>query len=353
MHDFTVYANSNHELLQPIVALQLPPYGHVTLGSRYVNKQTEKNAGLVMERKTVPYWLALLFLMLGAISWAGSTVAGRAASGNVPPFSLSFIRWFFVVVCFLLISWRQTWAQRNIILRHWPLLTAFGFFGVVGFTVPYYVGLQFTVAVNASLMNASGTLWVILTAFLMTGDRISRQQACGVVLGFLGTLIIVLRANFSLLSGFSINIGDILVLASFFSWAVYTVMLRWKPPEIGELPFLTSITILAVLMMLPFYIVDLWNGVSFKVNIDNIVIISYAVIFPSFLAYIMWNKAVPVVGASVAAMTQYMIPIFGVILSVVLLGETIELHHAGGIVIIFIGIWLVSRGRHAARVKSR
>ena len=91
------------------MALQLPPYGHVTLGSRYVNKQTEKNAGLVMERKTVPYWLALLFLMLGAISWAGSTVAGRAASGNVPPFSLSFIRWFFVVLCFLLISWRQTY----------------------------------------------------------------------------------------------------------------------------------------------------------------------------------------------------------------------------------------------------
>jgi drug/metabolite transporter (DMT)-like permease len=293
----------------------------------------------------IPYWLAILFLIFAAVSWAGSSVAGRAASGSMPPFSLSFIRWFFVFLCFALIGGRETWAQRRLIMQHLPIMMAFALFGVVGFTVPYYVGLQFTVAVNASLMNASGTLWIVMTAFLMTGDLITRKQSFGIALGFTGTVIIVLHGNISVLSDFSINIGDMLVLVAYFAWAVYTVMLRWKPRAIGEMAFLTAMTGIAVLMMAPLYAIDLWHGRTFEANFDNIGILTYAVIFPSFLAYIVWNKAVPVVGASVAGMTQYLIPIIGVILSVILLGESIETYHMAGMAVIFTGVWLVTSGK--------
>ncbi len=310
-----------------------------------MSEQESKSQNAVISGAAIPYWVALVFLVIGALSWAGSSVAGRAASGNIPPFSLSFIRWSCVALLFLLVSGRQTWAQRRVIAQHLPLLAAFGFFGVVGFTVPYYVGLQFTVAVNASLMNASGTLWIVGTAFLMTGALITRKQALGIVLGFCGTLMIVLRADISVLSEFTINIGDVLVLSAFFSWAVYTVMLRWKPPEIGEMPFLTVMTCLAVVMMAPLYVVDLVHGKSFEADIGNLTIIGYAIIFPSFLSYILWNRAVPVVGSSVAGMAQYLIPIFGVTLSVIVLGESIENYHLAGIGVIFVGVWLVTSGK--------
>ncbi|MEC8463392.1 MAG: DMT family transporter [Pseudomonadota bacterium] len=296
-------------------------------------------------RSAIPYWVAFIFLIIGAFSWAGSSVAGRMASGNLPPFSLSFIRWILVAICFLAIGGKETWQQRHLILKHWKLLTAFGFFGVVGFTVPYYVGLQFTVAVNASLMNASGTLWIVTTAFLMTGDTVTRKQTIGIVLGFFGTIFIVARADIAVLANFSINIGDLMVLVAFFSWAVYTVMLRWKPSEIGELAFLTSMTIFAVILMSPLYLVDLAQGKTFEKNFDNLAIITYAVIFPSFISYLLWNKAVPIVGASVAGVAQYLIPIIGVFLSVMLLGESIENYHVVGIAVIFTGVWLVSAGR--------
>ncbi len=293
----------------------------------------------------IPFALACVFLVVAAVSWAGSSVAGRAASGNVPPFTLSFVRWLIVVPLFLLIGWRQTWADRKLIAKHWALLSAFGFFGVVGFTVPYYVGLQYTVAVNASLMNASGTLWILGTTFLMTGETITKRQSLGVLLGLVGTVLIVLKADPSTLSSFRINIGDILVLVAFFAWAVYTVMLRWKPTEMGELSFLTSMTAFSVVMMFPLWLWELAQGKTFEWNADNSVIIAYAVIFPSFLAYILWNKAVPVVGASIAGMTQYSIPIFGTILSVAILGENIHTYHLVGIAVIFAGIWLVTSGR--------
>ena len=307
------------------------------------------NKGSNRTKNAIPYWMAFVFLVISAFSWAGSSVAGRMASGNVPPFSLSFIRWFFVAMCFLTIGGKETWEQRHLVMRYWKLLLAFGFFGVVGFTVPYYVGLQFTVAANAALMNSSGTLWIVCTAYLMTGETITRKQSFGVLLGFCGTVLIVLRADIAVLSDFSINVGDIMVLVAFFSWAVYTVMLRWKPPEMGERAFLTSMTIFAVMLMAPLYVIDLAEGRSFDKNFDNIAIITYAVIFPSFISYLLWNRAVPVLGASVAGMAQYLIPIIGVGLSVLLLGEAILPYHIAGIMVIFTGVWLVSSGNRKHR----
>ena len=291
--------------------------------------------------------LAFALLLFSALSWAGSSVAGRAASSNIPPFSLSWIRWACVFLCFLAIGWRETWQQRRLIARHLPLLAVFGLFGVVGFTVPYYVGLQFTPAVNATLMNSSGTIWIVVVTFLMTGETVTRRQAVGVLLGLVGTLVIVLRADLARLAGFTFNIGDILVLVAFFSWAVYTAILRWKPREIGEIPFLVAITAMAVLMMMPLYVADLLRGMSFAPTPDNIGIIAYSVIFPSFLSYICWNRAVPVVGPHVSGMAQYMIPVFGVGLSVLILGESVEAFHLWGIAAIFTGVWLVTAGRRA------
>lgn len=309
-------------------------------------KSKDKHTPILSGKKyNTTYLLALIFLVSSALSWAGSSVAGRAASGNIPPYLLSFIRWTLVAICFAILSGRETWSQKHLIRRHWAIISVFSFFGVVGFTVPYYVGLQYTVAVNASLMNSSGTLWIILMAFIIGGERISKKQGLGVITGFLGTLTIVLQADLTRLSQFQINIGDVLVLTSFFSWAVYTVLLRWKPKNIKELPLLTAMTALGSLMMLPLFILDLNRGASFEFNQGNALIIGYSVIFPSFLSYIMWNKAVPVVGPSVAAVTQYLIPVFGVGLSVLVLNESVESFHVIGFLFIFVGIWLVTTGK--------
>ena len=292
-----------------------------------------------------PLWLALAFLAFSALSWAGSSIAGRAASGNIPPFTLSFIRWLCVFLCFLALGWRDTWRQRAAIFRHWPILSAFALFGVVGFTVPYYVGLQFTIAVNATLMNASGTIWIVVTTFLMTGETITRRQTLGVALGLFGTLTIVLRADYAQLARITVNTGDLLVLAGFFSWAVYTAMLRWQPRDIGGIPFLVAITAIGSVMMLPLYLLDLGRGASFEPTAVNVGILAYSVIFPSFLSYICWNRAVSVVGPGVASMAQYMIPVFGTFLAVLILGEIVETFHVFGVAIIFAGVWLVTAGR--------
>lgn len=293
----------------------------------------------------IPVWLAFLFLLITALSWAGSVVAGRAASAHVPPYAISFIRWLAAFLIYLPFGGPVLWRQRRLLIRHFPILCAFALFGVVGFTVPYYVGLQYTAAVNATLMNGTGPIMILLLAFLMVGTPITFGQGLGIALASAGTIAIVLRGNFAGILDLEINIGDALVLASFFSWAVYTVMLKWRPDGMNQLAFLVALCGIASLMMLPMYLWEIHQGRVFEPTRDNLLIIGYAALFPSVIAYVCWNLAINRLGTGRASVTQYLIPVFGVVLSVSILGEDVAWFHLVGIASIFAGIYLASAAR--------
>lgn len=298
-------------------------------------------------RAEIPVWLAFVFLFVTALSWAGSSVAGRAASGQVPPYALSFIRWLAAFMIFLPIGAPALWRHRRILFRNFPLMCAFSLFGVVGFTVPYYVGLQFTPAVNATLMNASGPIMILVLAFLMAGSRVSLAQATGIVFAVAGTVTIVFRGEVMSVMDVEVNVGDALVLSSFFSWALYTVMLKWRPDGMNQTAFLTALCGIASVMMLPMYLWEVEQGRTFALSRGNLIIIAYAALFPSVVAYVCWNLAINRLGANRASFTQYLIPVFGVVLAVLILGEEVAWFHVIGIGCIFAGIYLASAARRA------
>ena len=298
---------------------------------------------------TLPRWLAVALLVFAAACWAGSSVAGRAAAGNVPPMTISFLRWFIALMVLLPLGARPLWVERRIFLRNFPLMCAFAFFGVVGFTVPYYVGLQFTEAVNVGILNAASPILTILLSFAMLGVVIGARQLMGVGLALIGTFEIIGRGSLDALIGFSLNVGDLLALSAFLSWAIYTVMLRWRPAGVSAYSFLVCIFTIASLMMLPLYLVELAEGHRFEHTFDNWFIIGYTALFPSTLAYLAWIYAVPVVGPNLAAITQYINPVFAITLAALILGESIETYHLIGIAAILAGIYLSgSRRRRKA-----
>ncbi len=289
-------------------------------------------------------------LIFAAACWAGSSVAGRAAAGNVPPMTISFLRWFIAFLLLLPLGARPLWAERRIFRHHLPIMCGFAFFGVVGFTVPYYVGLQFTEAVNVGILNASSPILIILLSFAMLGVVIRPGQLVGIGFALIGTLVIISRGSLETLFGLVLNIGDMLALSAFLSWAIYTVMLRWRPPGVSSYSFLVAIFALASLMMLPLYVIELALGRSFEHDVDNWFIIGYAALFPSTLAYLAWNLAVPIVGPNLAAITQYINPVFAISLAALILGESVEAFHLVGIAAILAGIYLSgSRRRRKTR----
>ncbi len=302
-------------------------------------------AGATAGGKALPVWVAYAMLTMAALFWGGSAVIGRAAAGHVPPFALTFWRWTFAFAVFVPLGGGALWRQREAARRNWKALVALSFLGMGGFSVPYFYGLIYTQAANAAILNALSPMLILIISAVALGTPVGLRQIAGVVLGVGGAAMIVFRGELSEFLGLDINIGDGLILVSMIFWAFYTVALRKASVGLDQSAFMLCLTGLAVPMIAPFYAIEIANGHVFALDAYNIGIILYAGICASVLAYLCWNMGVVRVGPHRAVFAQYLVPVFGALLAVALLGERLQWFHLAGIAAIFAGIAISSRGR--------
>lgn len=294
-----------------------------------------------------PLWLAYAMLVLTALFWGGTTVAARAAAGDIPPLTLTFWRWTIAFVLFVPFGFGPWWRQRALYAAHWKLMILLSFLGIVGFTIFYFMGLEHTTAINGSLLHGGLPIMIVLASLIMLRTRVDKMQWFGIVVALAGTAVIVLRGDLARLREISVNPGDLLLLLAMLSWALYTICLRWLPKGVDPAGLIFALAGLSLPMLLPFYLLDLANGRTFALSAGNISLILYTAVFSSVIAYLFWNKGVARVGANTAGFSHYLIPVFGTILSVLLLGETLESFHIIAIALIFAGLYLcTARGGH-------
>ena len=293
----------------------------------------------------MPLWLAYVLLVMTALFWSGTTIVGRAATGEIPPFSLTFWRWLMAFVVFIPFGFRPFWAQRATYFGYWRRMVGFSFFGIVGFTISFFFGLQHTSAINGSLLQAAGPVIIVLTSLIVLRLGLSTGEIFGTVLAIIGSIVIVLHGDIAELGRLQFGLGDIFIVLSMLSWAIYTVALKWKPHGLDPLGFIFVLAGLSVPMILSFYLWELHQGQTFALSTINIGLILYSSIFASVIAYLFWNKSVDVVGPNVAGFSHYLIPVFGTIMSVIILGEIIETYHMIAMVLIFTGLYLTTRNR--------
>jgi drug/metabolite transporter (DMT)-like permease len=134
---------------------------------------------------------AWTLLVLTNLFWAGNIVIGRAVAGHVPPVTLAYWRWtgaFLVAFGFAWPHLKRDWPE---LLRHWPMLLLLAATGIATYNTMSYIGLQYTTALNALLLQSAMPVIVLLWDFGLFGARPSLWQTLGVALSLLGVLAIV------------------------------------------------------------------------------------------------------------------------------------------------------------------
>lgn len=290
-------------------------------------------------------WPAYAMLVATALFWGSTTVAARAAAGEIPPFTLTFWRWTFALVLFMPFGASPFWRQRAVYAKHWKMMAGLSFLGIAGFTLFYFAGLERTTGVNASLMHGGTPIAIVILSVLILHEKITGAEILGIALALTGATVIVLKGEVVQLREMKFNIGDILVLMSMTSWALYTICLKWLPAGLNRRGLVFAMMVLAMPMLAPFYGWDLAAGKYFALSAGNFSLILYTAVFPSVLAYLFWIHGVEVVGAKAAGFSNYLIPVFGLAGSILLLGETMAPHHLLAVVLIIVGLVLATRRR--------
>ena len=260
-----------------------------------------------------------LLLPLTMLFWAGNNIVGRAAAPDVGPMALSFWRWLLALCILLPFVLPRLREQRHIIRAHWVRILGFGILGVAGFTTLHYTALRHTTAINASLLASTMPAAIVGASWLMFRETVSRRAGLGMAVALVGVIAIVAKADIDIVRTFDVNNGDLLVLLAVVIWALYSVLLRFRPPGLQPLAFLAAIIASGLLVVGPLYALEVARGLTFVPDLSTVLMIGYVGVFPSLMSYVFYNAGVEALGANKAGQFIYLSPLFASILAVTLL----------------------------------
>ena len=206
-----------------------------------------------------------------------------------------------------------------------------------------YLGLNFTTATNGVILNSFIPIMIITLSWLFLRERLTPLQTMGVLISLTGVFAILTEGSLAKLLAFRLNIGDILVILSMAMWSVYTIGLRWRPAGLHLMSFLLVVAIIGNACVLPLWLGEMALGHHVRWSWTNLAALVSVALFSSVLAYLFWNRGVAEVGANVAGLFVHLMPVFGVLLAWLFLGERLAAYHVAGILLILSGIWLISR----------
>lgn len=293
--------------------------------------------------RTAPLLLAITMLF-----WAGNSIAGRALAGVVPPMTLTFWRWVLASLLVAPLAWphlKRDWPELR---RRWKTVILLAVSGVASFGALLYWGLESTTALNSLLMQAAIPPLILFFGFVLLRDRIGVGALVGVALSLAGVLVVISEGRPWDLLHLRLNPGDGIILIGVVLYAGYSLLLR-RRPQVHPLSLLLVTFILAALVIAPFYAHELIQGRTFAPTPTALGGILYVALFPSFLAYLCFNRGVELIGSGPAGQYMHLMPVFGAVLAITLLGEPFHGYHAIGVALIATGIGATAwAGRRSA-----
>src|SRR5207253_6206331 len=230
-----------------------------------------------------------LLLSLTSLFWAANIVLARYVAGHVPPMTLSCVRWIGSLLLLLPFAWphlKRDWPALRARLPLMVLLSAMGF---AFNNMLSYWALQYTEALNALLIQSAGPLFVALWSLALFGIRLTGAQLAGITISLAGVLTIILRGDWSALASISFNRGDLMFGSSLVAFGLYSALMQRRPVT-HPLSLISFTTCCGAAMLVPFSIWEFSTGLTLKFDFISMATLGYAVIFPSTLAYLFFNR---------------------------------------------------------------
>ncbi|RVJ14020.1 DMT family transporter [Sinorhizobium medicae] len=287
---------------------------------------------------------AYVYLSITALFWGGNSVAGKMAVGHVSPMMLTTLRWLIALAVILVLMTPQIRRDWQKIRQHWLQLLAYGAIGFTMFNAFLYSAVQYTSAINAVILQAGIPMLIFIFNFALFKMKASFAQVIGFTVTLIGVLITAAHGDLASLVRPSFNFGDALMILACIVYAAYTVALRWKPAMHWQ-SFIAAPAFGALLSAIPLLVWEIGKDAAIMPDATGWAIVLYAAIFPSLMSQVLYVRGVEMIGANRAGLFINAIPVFGTLLSVLLVEEIFRPFHLVALALVLGGIAVAERGR--------
>lgn len=292
--------------------------------------------------------IAAVEMVLVALLWGGFFVVGKIAIREAPPAVVATLRFAVTaVVCCVLLAFTEPAALRPR-RRDLPLALLLGATGVAAYNILAFVGFTLAPAADGAMISpALNPVLTALVAAKLFGERLTRQKGVGLVLSCSG-LFLVFSGFVSVapVSGSSLSArltGDLLFVASAFAWSAYTLVGRYAVDRFSPLAATTYSSLTGVLLLVPMAVPGMLSLSWAHLSVGFWGMIAFLSLGSSVAGFLLWYDALKRIGASRAAGFLPLVPVFGVVLSAILLGDRPSSVQLLGMGIAGAGVYVSSR----------
>ena len=294
-------------------------------------------AGAMTRREITAYSA----LTASAVVWGGSIVAQKLALGSFSVVEVSVLRGLGALLLLIPFWWWQEGGRVRFTGQDVMVLALLGL-GVLGNHLLTLLGLQYIAAAAAGVIIGSSPAITAFLSSLLIRDVPFRAVWIGCLVSFVGVALV--SGNGSPATGSRPWLGGILIVLGLVSWALYTVgsrriMERFSPLTVNWTTLLVSLVLQVPLLWLdPKVMTAGWESVQ----AGGWWTLAYLIVFATALGQQAWLHGVQGVGPSRAGVFVNLIPVSALLLSALILGESIGLREVIGIALILAGVWLVN-----------
>ncbi|MCC2548087.1 DMT family transporter [Hymenobacter sp. BT175] len=218
-----------------------------------------------------------------------------------------------------------------------------GIIGIGGNQLLFFSGLNYTTPINASLLQTIAPIVVVLASAVLLGEKITLTRVLGIVVGAVGAATIILGRHSGPTAASNVTLGNIFILLNATAFGVYLVIVTPLMRKYHPFTVLARIFLVGAFVAVPFGWRDALatDYASFPPYIWAEVV--YMVVCLTIMAYLLNNWALKYASPALLGVYIYLQPVLAVIIAVSLGKDHFTWIRAGQALLIFTGVWLVSR----------
>jgi len=291
---------------------------------------------------------ALLLVVL-IVFWGSSFVVVKMVLGQgLTPVSIATYRFLLAgglfVLALVLVKRRKPESKMLIEMRDLPVFLFLALSGVTFFFLAQYTGINMAGASIAAIFACFlSPIFIAVGSVRLLKEHVSRWQALGICFASVGTLIVILGGSVGLQFDPDFFYGSIILLATPFLWTFYTLLGKRAVEKYNPILVLTYVTVFGGAFLLPFSLAENSILLALSMSASSWLAIAYLSVTCTLLGYYIWFYSVEKVGPTVTSSILFAEPLVTVLLAAAFVGEKVTAPIAAGGILIFIGVYLVTK----------
>lgn len=281
-------------------------------------------------------------LVLVALLWGGTFIAGRVAASEMPAPTAALWRFLVASVALLALSWRMDGGLPVLSRQQWIGVTLLGMTGVAAYNLLFMFGLERVPASRGSLIMAFTPVATLLGAALFLHEPLTRYRVLGILVALTGVTIVLGHGNpLDLFTG-RVGIGEAALLGCSLAWVTYTLLgksiLRGLSPlAASTYAALTGTGMLAIAAA------GTGNLIVPQASLQGWVSLVFLGVFGTAVAFVWFYEGVQAIGPARTAVFINLVPVAAVTFGVLLLGEPLLLSMLTGGALVILGVFIINR----------